>query len=73
MSGSLGASIAAPAGHTCRTCRRFRNEAAFLEAILPGLTAMSSAHADVRLEDGVCIRHDVMVRATASCADHASV
>jgi len=31
---------------------------------------MSSAYADVRLEDGLCLRHDMLLRATASCPDY---
>ena len=54
----------------CRTCRHFRNAPSFLESHLAGLTSMSSAYADVRLDDGICLQHDVHLRATASCKDH---
>jgi hypothetical protein len=54
----------------CGTCGHFRNDAAFLEASFPGLTAMSSAYADVRLDDGLCTLHDVLLRATASCSNY---
>jgi hypothetical protein len=57
-------------GAACRSCRHFRNGAAFLEESLPGLTTMSSAHADVRLDDGLCQRHELLVRATATCGVH---
>ena len=63
-----------PAGpdtcRTCRTCRHFRNAAAFLEGQVAGLTSMSSAYADVRQDDGICLRHDIHLRATASCGEH---
>ncbi|HUI96579.1 MAG TPA: hypothetical protein VLX44_12555 [Xanthobacteraceae bacterium] len=55
----------------CRTCRHFRNDAAFLEAAFAGLTSMSSGYGSVRAEDGICLRHDRYLRAHASCADHA--
>jgi hypothetical protein len=54
----------------CRTCRHFRNDAAFLEAAFSGLTSMSSAYGSVRAEDGICLRHDRYLGAHASCADH---
>ena len=55
---------------TCRTCRHFHNSPSFLEGNVAGLTSMSSAYADVRLDDGICLRHDVHLRATANCRDH---
>jgi hypothetical protein len=61
---------APPARDTCRTCRHFRNGAGFLEQSLPGFTTMSSAYAEVRLDDGLCALHDVLLRATATCPDH---
>ncbi|MBO0712813.1 MAG: hypothetical protein J2P47_16190 [Acetobacteraceae bacterium] len=56
----------------CRTCRHFRNDAAFLETALPGLTSMSSAHGSVRADDGLCLRHDRYLGADSSCADYAA-
>lgn len=55
---------------TCRTCRHFQNSPAFLEGNVAGLNSMSSAYADVRMDDGICLRHDVHLRATAHCQDH---
>jgi hypothetical protein len=54
----------------CRTCGHFRNDAPFLETSFPGLTSMSSAYADVRLDDGLCTLHDVLLRATGSCSEY---
>jgi hypothetical protein len=59
-----------PERNTCGTCRHFRNGAAYLESSLPGLTTMSSAYADGRLDDGLCLQHDLLLRATASCPDY---
>ena len=56
----------------CRTCRHFRNDAAFLEAAFAGLTSMSSGYGSVRADDGICQRHDRYLGAGSSCADYAS-
>ncbi len=53
----------------CATCAHFRNEPDFLEREIPGLASMSSAHASVRADDGICTRHDRYLSARASCAD----
>src|SRR5689334_13589278 len=55
----------------CRTCRHFRNDAAFLEAALPGLASLSSGYGSVRADDGLCLLHDRYLGARSSCADHA--
>lgn len=55
----------------CRTCRHFRNDAAFLEATLPGLASLSSGYGSVRADDGLCLLHDSYLGARSSCADHA--
>ena len=67
---SQPAQAAAPA---CRRCRFFRNDPAFLEAAIPGLTSFSSGHAAVRADDGLCLRHDRYLSAHASCADFDSI
>ena len=56
----------------CRTCRHFRNDAAFLEKAFPGLSSMSSGYGSVRADDGICLRHDRYLGARSSCADHAA-
>jgi hypothetical protein len=56
------------AAERCGACAHFRNDAAFLEAAFPGLTSLSSGHASVRGEDGLCLRHDRYLTATSCCA-----
>ena len=53
----------------CGYCAHFRNDRAYLEAAIPGLTSMSSGDASVRADDGICLRHDRYLSARASCAD----
>jgi hypothetical protein len=53
----------------CGRCVSFRNDRAYLEAVMPGLSIMSSGDASVRADDGVCERHDRYLSARASCAD----
>jgi len=57
----------------CRNCRHFRNDAAFLEQVFKGLTALSSADASSRADDGLCLRHERVLSAHASCADFSAV
>ena len=54
----------------CRNCVHFRNDAAYLETVFKGLNILSSATASVRMDDGICDRHDRYLSATATCADH---
>lgn len=56
----------------CRSCVHFRNDPAYLECALPGLTSFSSAHASVRGDDGLCLHHDRYLGANASCSDFLS-
>jgi hypothetical protein len=56
----------------CRTCRHFRNDAAFLEAAFAGLTSMSSGYGSVRADDGICLRHDRYLGAHATCDEYAA-
>ncbi|MSP93989.1 MAG: hypothetical protein EXR00_01860 [Alphaproteobacteria bacterium] len=59
--------VAVPA--KCRNCRHFRNDPAYLEAAIKGLSAMSSAWGSVRADDGLCLHHDRYLSAEASCRD----
>ena len=52
----------------CATCAHFRNDPAYLEQEIPGLASMSSAHASVRADDGICALHDRYLSARSSCA-----
>jgi len=56
----------------CAHCASFRGEAKDLEALLGGLTSLSSGYASVRSDDGICLRHDRFVGARSSCADFSS-
>jgi hypothetical protein len=57
----------------CGNCVSFRNDRAYLEAAMPGLTSMSSGDASVRADDGICLRHNRYLSAWASCADFTPV
>jgi len=51
----------------CRECVHFDNGAAAVEAALPGLKSLGSAHAAVRAEDGICALHARYVAASSTC------
>lgn len=53
----------------CGACAHFRNDPAYLEAVFTGLTSLGSAHASVRADDGLCLRHDRCRSAHYGCAD----
>jgi len=55
----------------CRDCRHFRNDPEYLEGAIKGLSALSSASASVRAEDGLCLFHDRYLSADSSCSDFA--
>ncbi len=57
------------AGARCGSCGYFRNDPAYLETVFKGLSSLSSGWASVRGEDGICLRHDRYLSATAFCAD----
>ncbi|MGE5539383.1 MAG: hypothetical protein ACM30I_12260 [Gemmatimonas sp.] len=61
-----------PAAHRCRTCAYFRNDPAYVESVMKGLATMSSGHASVRGDDGLCLRHDRYLAAEAVCEDYAA-
>jgi hypothetical protein len=56
----------------CRDCRHFLNRPMALEAALPGLRTLSSAHAAVRSEDGLCGVHDRYVAADYGCGAYSA-
>jgi hypothetical protein len=62
----------APPDAACATCRFFDASPLALERQLPGLAALSSAHAASRAGDGYCSRHDRHLRATALCSAFAT-
>jgi len=53
----------------CCGCASFRGDASDLEALLPGLSSLSSGYASVRSDDGICMRHERFVGARSCCAD----
>jgi hypothetical protein len=57
----------APSAQDCRLCRHFCDDPQRLERELPGLSALSSYHAAVRAEDGLCLRHDRLVNGRSRC------
>ena len=54
---------------SCRNCRHFRNDPAFLESAFAGLSALGSAWGSTRSDDGLCLRHDRHLPAESHCAD----
>ena len=62
-----------PSGGRCSACSNFCNDPGYLEKVMPGLTSMSSSHASVRADDGVCSLHDRYLSARSSCADFAAL
>jgi hypothetical protein len=61
----VGATVA------CENCRHFQNDPVALEKTYPGLSALSSAFASVRAQDGICSRHDLYLPAWDHCRDFA--
>ncbi len=59
----------ARACNTCRACVHFRNDPAYIESVFQGLNVMSSAWASVKVDDGLCLRHDRYLSADAFCPD----
>lgn len=57
---------------SCRECVYFDNSPATLEAALPGLTSLGSAHAAVRSQDGICGFHARYVAASSGCSEATS-
>lgn len=55
----------------CGACRRFRNDAAFIEQQTPGLQTLSSGFGAVRGNDGLCAVHQRYLPASSYCAQFA--
>ncbi len=55
----------------CSNCRHFHNSPAYLENLFKGFVTLSSAHASIRKEDGVCEYHDIYLSADQWCEDFA--
>ena len=56
----------------CATCAYFSVEPLQFEAQLHGLKALGSGFASVRGDDGLCTRHQRLLRATSFCADYSA-
>ncbi len=54
-------------GSSCQHCAHFENDPALIEAVYPGLTAMSSGFASVRDRDGFCNYNQLYLSARDSC------
>ena len=55
------------AGPVCKYCTHFNNDPADIEKAYPGLTALSSAFASVRHQDGFCDHHQFYLSSLDSC------
>ncbi len=54
----------------CGACRHFIGSPLELEAMLPGLSSLSSGFASVRANDGMCLVHDRYVAASSVCSHY---
>jgi hypothetical protein len=52
---------------TCIPCAHFCDDPAQVEAQLPGLAILSSGHASVRAQDGLCVLHDLVINGRRRC------
>jgi len=53
---------------SCAGCAHFCTDPVRIEANLPGLAALSSAHASVRARDGLCLAQDRIINGRRRCA-----
>jgi hypothetical protein len=60
----------APQPRRCATCVSFRSDPHELEAAIAGLRSFGSGFAAVRSDDGLCVRHDRYLSASACCSQH---
>ena len=58
-----------PANMRCINCSHFRNSPEYLEETIKGLKTMSSGHASVRMDDGICEKNEEYLSAYDWC-DH---
>jgi hypothetical protein len=56
-----------PSNMRCIYCKHFRNSPTYLEEEIKGLSTMSSGHASVRKDDGICLKNDVYLSARDWC------
>ena len=51
----------------CINCQHFRNEPMYLESVFKGMNVLSSGHASVRMDDGICLKNDEYLSAYDWC------
>jgi hypothetical protein len=51
----------------CMPCTYFCEDPVLIEAHLPGLAILSSGHASVRAQDGLCILHELVINGRRRC------
>jgi hypothetical protein len=51
----------------CLNCRHFRNDPQYLESIFKGMSSLSSGHASIRMDDGVCEAREQYLSADYLC------
>ena len=51
----------------CIYCSHFRNSPTYMEQVYKGLNTLSSGHASVRKDDGICLKNDVYLSAKDWC------
>jgi len=56
-----------PANVRCVYCAHFRNSPDYLEREIKGLITLSSGHASVRKDDGICLKNDLYLSAQDWC------
>ena len=56
-----------PAHKRCINCAFFRNSPSYMEQVFKGMNTMSSGHASVRMDDGICLKHDEYLSASDWC------
>jgi hypothetical protein len=52
---------------TCRDCRFFNNDPAWIEKIFPGLSSLSSAYGSTRAEAGICSERELFLQPVTKC------
>jgi hypothetical protein len=67
----LLARFSRPDGASCAACRHFTSDPHRIEAMLPGLTTLTSAFASVASGDGICLKHDTYQSGRFRCNDFA--
>lgn len=56
-----------PANMRCINCKNFHNSPDYLEDTFKGMSTMSSGHASVRMDDGICSKHEEYLSAYDWC------